>query len=183
MSAPAEITQFVDALRVFLQRAGIEVALDGSEESLAYVDHYIDASTRGGKLAAPVVALVAPAIGAYLGQVALAKFGGEWHLETAEPATWRIDVAAADVHFYPVGMAAEALLREGAPGYDATFETRPGLTEFLSDALAAMPPVEESYYYSLTGRLETLTHVVDVLVDLKRQATPEVPEPDESPKN
>jgi hypothetical protein len=36
-----------------------------------------------------------------------------------------------------------------------------------------VPPVEEAYYYSLTGRLETLAHAVEVLTELKRRELPE----------
>ncbi|HZS36638.1 MAG TPA: hypothetical protein VFF06_07430, partial [Polyangia bacterium] len=70
---------------------------------------------------------------------------------------------------HPAGMAAEALRRADVDGYDAGFATRPELAERLEEALSALPPVDEAYYYSLTGRLETLEHAVDVLVELERQ--------------
>jgi hypothetical protein len=71
--------------------------------------------------------------------------------------------------FSPVGMAAEALRRDEVGGYDASLATRPEWMGPLADALAAVPPIEEEYYYSLTGRLETIAHAVDILVELERQ--------------
>ena len=38
------------------------------------------------------------------------------------------------------------------------------LRPLLARALEAMGEVDEEYYYSLTGRLETVQHVLDVLV-------------------
>jgi hypothetical protein len=39
----------------------------------------------------------------------------------------------------------------------------------LAEALASVPPVEESYYYSLTGRLETVEHAVAIVAEFERQ--------------
>ena len=39
----------------------------------------------------------------------------------------------------------------------------------LLEALEATPPVDEAYYYSLTGRLETLAHALDILVEIERR--------------
>ena len=39
----------------------------------------------------------------------------------------------------------------------------------LLEALESSPPVDEGYYYSLTGRFETLTHALDVLVEMQRR--------------
>jgi hypothetical protein len=171
---PEPVAQFVDALRSYVARSlGGGVALDGSEASLAFVDHYLEQTVAGKKIDDAVLALVAPALGAYLGEVAIARFGGRWALETADPATWRVELEPVELRFYPAGMAAEALRRDEVPGWDASFSTAPALMGPLADALAAAPPVDESYYYSLTGRLETLEHAVDVLTELKRRAAPE----------
>jgi hypothetical protein len=41
--------------------------------------------------------------------------------------------------------------------------------EPLAEALSASPPVDEAYYYSLTGRLETIEHAIQILLELKRR--------------
>jgi hypothetical protein len=167
-TTPAPVATFVAAARDYVQRT-LGLDLDGSEESLAYVDHYLERTRAGGPIADEVLALVAPAMGAYLGEVAIAKLGGRWVIDGDDPARWRVELAPVELRFHPVGMAAEALRQDDVPGYDASFATSKSLTPALEDALSRVPPVEESYYYSLTGRLETIEHAVDILTDLARQ--------------
>jgi hypothetical protein len=164
---PERIETFVAAARDYLRRT-LNLELDGSETSLAYVDHYIEKTRSAGPLKDEVLALVAPALGAYLGQVAIAKFGGKWSGDTENPAGWQVELEPVELRFHPVGMAAEALRQDEVPGYDASFATSKAMTPMLEDALSRIPPVEESYYYSLTGRLETIEHAVDVLTDIQR---------------
>lgn len=165
---PAPVQPFYDAARNYVKRA-VGVDLDDSEESLAYVDHYVTQTARAESLKPEVLALVAPALGAYLGHVAITRFGGKWVIEGADPANWRVELAPAPLTFHPVGMAAEALRGEEVEGYDASFTTREDLTGPLLEALESAPPVDEAYYYSLTGRFETLTHALDILVELERR--------------
>ena len=164
---PPPVQPFYDAARNYVKRA-VGVDLDDSEESLAYVDHYITATARAEALKPEVLALVAPALGAYLGQVAIARFGGHW-VTDGDPAAWRVEFAPAPLTFHPVGMAAEALRGEEVEGYDASFSTREELMGPLLEALEAAPPVDEAYYYSLTGRLETLAHALDILTEIERR--------------
>src|SRR5262245_3623413 len=107
MPSDKDIDVFVEAARSYVVRA-IGVDLDGSEESLAFVDHYLE-KARETKMDDEVLALVAPAFGAYLGQVAIGKFGGRWVLESEDPSEWRVELQPAPLRFFPVGMAAEAL--------------------------------------------------------------------------
>jgi hypothetical protein len=164
------VETFVSAAREYVRRAigGQGTELDGSEASLAFVDHYINETRKGGAIKEQVLALVAPALGAYLGEVAIAKFGGRWVIESDDPATWRIELEPAELRFCPVGMAAEALRHDDVEGYDASFSTSRALMGPLAEALANSPPVSEDYYYSLTGRLETIEQAVDILVELER---------------
>jgi len=165
---PAPVQTFIDAARSYVKRA-VGTELDDSEESLAYVDHYINQTAKKEALKPDVLALVAPALGAYLGQVAIARFGGSWHADSADPAQWRVELSPAPLWFYPVGMAAEALRGEEVDGYDASFATRDDLMGPLLEALESAPPVDEAYYYSLTGRLETLAHALDILTEIERR--------------
>ena len=164
---PPSVQPFYDAARKYVERA-LGVQLDDSEESLAYVDHYITQTARAETLKPEVLALVAPALGAYLGQVAIARFGGKW-VTDGDPAEWRVELEPAPLTFHPVGMAAEALRGEEVEGYDASFSTREELMGPLLEALESAPPVDEAYYYSLTGRLETLAHALDILAEIERR--------------
>ena len=165
---PARVQPFYDAARTYVKRA-VGTDLDDSEESLAYVDHYIATTAANEALKPEVLALVAPALGVYLGQVAIARFGGHWVLDSDDPADWRVELEPAPLSFHPFGMAAEAMSNEEVDGYDASFSTRDDLMGPLAEALESSPPVDENYYYSLTGRLETLEHAVDLLVEIERK--------------
>jgi hypothetical protein len=171
---PPEVATFVVALRDYVRRAiGIEAPLDGSEESLAYLDHYV-MKTRGDKpISDEVLQLIAPALGAYLGEVAIARFGGRWLIEGDDPASWRVELQPGEVQagltFRPAGMAAEALRHEEVEGWDAMLSTAPEMLGPLGEALASSPPVDEDYYYSLTGRLETIEQALDILAELQRR--------------
>jgi hypothetical protein len=185
MGSQKDVDTFVEAARSFVQRT-LGVELDRSEESLAFVDHYAK-SARDSQLKDELLALVAPALGAYLGEVAIAKFGGAWVLEGEDPSEWRVELTPVPLRFWPVGMAAEALRGDEVEGYDASFTvfgpSASALTAELREQLARVPPVETDYFYSLTGRLETLTHAVDVLTTLvanaKERANAPTPDDDE----
>jgi hypothetical protein len=165
---PPLVQPFYESAVRYVERA-LGVTLDGSVESLAFVDHYVDQSGRKEALKPEVMALVAPALGAYLGEVAIRRFGGRWVLDDEDPPRWLVELEPAPLRFFPAGMAAEALRGEEVEGYDASFATRDDLMGPLAEALARSPPVDEAYYYSLTGRLETLEQALDILVELERR--------------
>ena len=52
---------------------------------------------------------------------------------------------------------------------DASFAARDDLMGPLLEAFESSPPVDEKYYYSLTGRFETLTHALDILAEIERR--------------
>ena len=167
MSTPEQVRPFLEAAQRYVERA-LGAQLDGSDTSLAFVDHYIEQTARKEALKPDVLALIAPALGVYFGEVAIAKLGGQWLLEGPDPTQWRVELLPAPLLFSPVGMAAEALRGGEVDGYDGVFTTRQDLMGPLSQALESSPPVDERYYYSLTGRLETLEHAVDLLVEIER---------------
>ncbi len=160
MSSPADVQALAAAARRYVERA-LGLSLDGSEESLAFVDHYVHETARHEALKPEVLALIAPALGAYFGEVAIARFGGRWVQGDSDPANWLVELEPAPLRFYPVGMAAEALRAEEVDGYDSSFATRDDLTAPLLQALEAVPPVAEDYYYSLAGRVETVAYALD----------------------
>lgn len=148
-------------------RQSLKVELDGSVESLAFVDHYVG---QVGNVSDPVLELVAASIGAYFGEVAIQQLGGAWELDGDDPAGWTISLDAAPLRFHPIAMAAEAIRKDDIEDYDAGIGVPPELEQPLMEALAAAGPVDAEYFYSLTGRLETLEHAAGILAELRRQA-------------
>jgi hypothetical protein len=193
--AAAEIpAQHVAALREaaadYVSRA-TGFSLDGSEESLAIVDHYIERvreKTGAAAVKPQVLRLVAAALGVYLGELCISRYGGSW--TSAPEATsagadadaesddddvlpgWRVALAAAPMVIDPLGMAAAALSphRDDTADDDFGFRLLPAhadLYEPLHAALSRLAPVAADYYYSLTGRFETLGYVVDLVMELQ----------------
>ncbi len=162
------IAEFVAAAGDYVHRAtGLE--LDGSVESLAYVDHYM---AQAADMSDPLLELLAPAFGAYFGEIVLSRFGGGWQADSSSPQEWRIAIGPGEselLTFSPVAMAATALRRGEVEGYDAYLTTEARLEPALEEALERLQPVDERYYYSLTGRLELIEHVVDLLVGLQQR--------------
>jgi hypothetical protein len=168
----ARLGEYALAAADYVRRA-LGVELDGSPESLAYVDHYL---ANIGPVDDAVLQLTAAAIGVYFGEVVIGRLGGRWHLGGDDPAEWTVALEAAPLTFRPVAMAAEAIRQDDVDGYDPAVTTLPSLREPLAEALEAVGPVEASYYYSLTGRFETLEHAVSILAELRRRAEePEEP--------
>ena len=144
MPTEKDVETFVQAARSYVKRA-LGVELETSETSLALVDHYI-ATVATGALKDEVLALVAPALGAHLGQVAIAKFGGRWVVDSENLAEWRVELEPVPLRFWPVGMAAEALRSDEVDGYDSSFLSDSPLMGLLLEALPAqVPPVEPEY--------------------------------------
>ncbi len=177
MALAEEVEPFAAAARSYVNRV-VGVPLDGTETSLAFVDHYITKTVANGAIADDVLALIAPALGAYFGQLLVTHFGGQWQGSSASPSSWRIELEPVALSFSPVGMAAAALRGRDVEGYDDTLRTNLDLAGALEGALAASPPIDEGYYYSLTGRFEVITQVVDVLMEVVRRRQEQSAEPE-----
>lgn len=188
--SPLHVSELFQAACDYVERA-TKLSLDQSEESLAYVDHYVR-TLRGDKTPSDAVLdLVSAALGVYLGELLLSRFGGRWLAiptmpeepasETAvldsisDPATWRIELSCAPLLCDPVLWARQALafatnpsagLEGDAESGDAEsggLHVHPSHEEFVAKALARMAPVREETFYSFTGRFETVCYVVELL--------------------
>jgi hypothetical protein len=173
---PREVSDYIRAAVEYVKRA-VGMELDGSDDSLAVLDHYV-AQVPADKT--ELGALVAPAVGAYFGEVLRRRFGGCWRLD-GEPTAWRLDLGegGAEASVAPIAVALTALRRDEVEGIDAELqvpvEDRPGLVA----ALERTAPVTAEYYYSLTGRFETLAHTLDLLAALRAGRREEGPAADE----
>src|SRR5438552_12523975 len=95
---PARIAEYALAAGDYV-RQSLGVELDGSVESLAYVDHYL---SKIGRVSDEVLGLVAAAVGAYFGEVAIGRLGGDWRTDGDDPAGWLVTLEAAPLRFRPV---------------------------------------------------------------------------------
>ena len=186
--SPARLTELSHAACEYVQRA-TSLDLDHSEESLAYVDHYLRLVRDGAPLKPEVADLVAAATGVYLGETMIARFGGRWlaipldpsQAEQADtpvldsiddPSGWRVELEAAPLICDPLMWARHALRSDHKEAEDddaseGGLVAPARLMEQLAAALARLPPVSEEYFYSLTGRFDTVSYIVEILASLR----------------
>ena len=166
VKAEPETLPLAERAREPIRRAA-QMEADYSVESLAAVDHFL----RTLPAAKPEkVAETADQIGCYFGEVLRRALGAQWQGSPAEePRDWRLVFDAVPLSISPVGMAAQAIYEDEIGEYDGALDVPVTLRGALERALEAMGEVDEAYYYSLTGRFETIQHVLDVLVAGKQQ--------------
>jgi len=149
-------------------RRALGLVLDYTPETLPVLDHYLDQVPTDQP---ETVALVASSAGAYFGEVTRRSLGGEWEgpgLGRVPPTGWRVRLTGG-VSFSPIGYAAESIVEAEVEGYDGAFDVPPADRPAVEQALEDRE-VPEDEYYSLSGRLETLEYVVDIVMSRRAPA-------------
>jgi hypothetical protein len=139
-----------------------KVPLDGTPDTLSLVDQYVRDAREAVRERPDTLELVAPAIGAYLGEVMRQMFRGEWWAEGPYDG-WRLYFTNVYLAFNPIGMAREAITMSDEEGWNAHLTLDPGEREAIEARMAAMPDVDEEEYYLPTTRLDVVTAVVETL--------------------
>jgi hypothetical protein len=176
------VRPFVEAARGYVRRV-LSVELDGSPESLAFVDHYVQTARKdapGGKMESDVLRLAAAAIGAYFGEVLIGAWGGAWVIDPgreSHPEDWRIELDPPSLTLRPVALAACALAGAEVPGYDDRVSPPFRDAAALQQLLERSAPVAEDVFYSLTGRYEAMEQMRELLAEIarRREAGPDQP--------
>lgn len=158
---PPQVAELVAACMRFVA-SKYKVALDGTPDTLSLVDHYVREARSAYEARPESIDLVAPAIGAYLGEVMRQEFAAEWFAEGSHEA-WRLYFHTVFLSFNPVGIAREAITMKDEEGWNAHLTLDPGQRELIDQRLAVMPDVEEDEYYLPTTRFDVITAVVETL--------------------
>lgn len=146
-----------------------KVSLDGTPDTLSLLDQYVRDAREAVRERPESIELVAPAIGAYFGEILRHM---SWTQAAATPAEWwaqgdfdgwRLYFTNVYLAFNPLGMAREAITMTEEAGWSAHMMLDPGEREEIEQRLAAMPDVDEEEYYLPTTRLEVVTVVVETL--------------------
>ena len=139
----------------------IGITPDLSQDTLPLFDTLLRnevANTQGARRTELLVA-----VAAHFGEVCCRLLDGRWAFPSSDPRTWRVELRACFLYFYPLGMAAEVMLGCESPDYDGSFGTLDALHADLSTMLAGAAPMSEEAYFSLGGRIEVLQLVADWL--------------------
>jgi hypothetical protein len=158
---PPQVAELVAACMRFVA-SKYKVALDGTPDTLSLVDQYIREARSAYEARPESIDLVAPAVGAYLGEVMRQEFAAEWFAEGSHES-WRLYFHNVFLSLNPVGIAREAITMKDEQGWNAHLTLDPAERELIDQRLAVMPEVDEDEYYLPTTRFDVITAVVETL--------------------
>jgi hypothetical protein len=163
---PGPVAELIAACNRFIS-SKYKVALDGTPLTLSLLDQYVRDAREAVRERPESIDLVAPAVGAYLGEVMRQTFGATWSLPAeelnADHDAWRLCFKHVYLAFNPIGLAREALTMIDAEGWNSHLTLDPGEAEEIRQRLTAMPEVDEEEYYLPSTRFDVINVVVDTL--------------------
>jgi hypothetical protein len=134
---------------------------------LPILDHYVRISRDAVRERPELLPLLARTVGAYFGQVVADHFGGFWALPSSDVNTWHVCLRSVYLAFNPIGMAHAALIwsldDELPPGPPAELRLSRQDRDWVEQRLAALPPVREGDFFTLSTRVEGLEVAVAAL--------------------
>lgn len=176
---PSVVLDLADSCVRFVKRA-LRIELDYTPDTLPILDHYL--REAHGIEREEILNLVAPAAGAYFGEVVRRQLGpGRWHWVSDDFSECRIEFDRCFLSFNPIGSALEAVTGEEADGYGSSLSLLPEDEGLVRASLERTGDVREDDFYRLAVRFEVLEQVVGLLVEkaiardeLSRRFGPEV---------
>jgi len=153
---PAAITDLAEACRRFVAQA-VGAELDGTQDTLPFLDHYL---SEAGAARDEVLTLIAPAAGAYFGEVVRQHLGdGSWtgfDQVTDDPAALTLSLLDGHLRFRPAQAALEAVVGAPPAGAPPVLEPSAALRPVVSQALEGFGGVRADDFYRLTVRFDAL---------------------------
>lgn len=145
-TTPRIVQDLADACVRFVERA-IGFKLDYTPETLPVLDHYVEQARAAAHERPETKTIVAPAVGAYLGEVVRRKFTGFWRLEDAnDPRSFRVELEPVYLVLRPIELASRALdlpatkTVEPAPQEKSDADEDDENDEAIADARTATAP-------------------------------------------
>jgi hypothetical protein len=155
-------------------RDAVGLELDGTIETLPILDHYVRLSRDAIRERPELLPLLARTVGAYFGQVVADHFNGFWSLTSQDVNGWYVCLRAVYLAFNPIGMAHAALtwsLDESlAAGPPQELRLSSADRGWVEQRLAALPPVREGDFFTLSTRVEGIEIAVAALGEQMAQA-------------
>jgi hypothetical protein len=178
-NAPEVIRDLADACVRYVKRA-LSLELDYTPETLPLLDHYLQSAQDASK--EEILSLVAPAAGAYFGEVVRRQLGPcRWHLVEGDFSAYRLEFERCFLSFNPMGSALGTVLRGDADHYAGHLALLAEDEPLVKASLENVGEVREDDYYRLAIRYEVIEQVVALLIDkaiaqneLSRRFGPEV---------
>ena len=110
--------------------------------------------------------MVAPAAGAYFGEVVRRQLGPcRWHQTDGDYSNYRLEFERCFLSFNPMGSALAVVLRGDADHYGGHLALLAEDEPVVKESLEHMGEVREEDYYRLALRYEVVEQVVVLLID------------------
>jgi hypothetical protein len=140
----------------YVQRS-LQFELDFEPETLPLVDHYVRQVRAELPRRPELLGLIAPAVGAYFGEVVRRHLRGFWRVPSGNVHDWQVCGKAAFLAINPMGVGYDAIAgSEEHDGPRSVLRLAPEDRDRVRERFDALPPVDEDEYYALTTRLEAL---------------------------
>lgn len=163
VDVPPEVAELTSMSAEFVARS-LGMVLDFTPESLAIVDHYATTVRQELEHNPTLGALVAPALGAYFGEVIRARMDGFWRMPSPNQHDWSLCSRLVFLAINPIGVAYGAVYRgDEHAGPGSALRVAPEDREYLTRRLETLPPVAEHEYFSFTTRFEVLEVAIEAL--------------------
>lgn len=178
-SAPEPIRDLAAACVNYVKRS-LAIELDYSPDTLPLLDHYLRSAQDVSQ--EEILSLVAPAAGAYFGEVVRRQLGPcRWHIDEGDFSAYRLEFERCFLSFNPIGSALATVLGGDAQHYGSNLSLLPEDEALVKASLERMGEVREEDYYRLAVRYEVVEQAVSVLIEkaiaqeeLSRRFGPEV---------
>jgi hypothetical protein len=160
---PEAIQDLAHACVRYVQRA-LKIELDYSPETLPLLDHYLRSAQDVSQ--EEILSLVAPAAGAYFGEVVRRQLGPcRWHLVEGDFSAYRLEFERCFLSFNPMGSALATVLGADADHYGGHLALLAEDEPLVKASLERLGEVREQDYYRLAVRYEVIEQVVALLID------------------
>lgn len=144
-------------------RASVGVELDGTQDTLPLLDHYIKEARDYAQDRPEAVPLLAQATGAYFGQLLNREFGGFWRAVEPSAEQWCIGLHTVFLAMNPVGIAYQVIGLGEIAGPPAELMLAREDKQGVLARLDAMPDVSHEEFHTFATRYDVVQAVVEHL--------------------
>ena len=160
---PEAVRDLAEACVRYVKRA-FDIELDYTPDTLPLLDHYLRSAQDISR--EEVLNLIAPAAGAYFGEVVSRQLGPcRWHWVEGDFSACRLEFGRCFLSFNPIGCALGTLLGSNADGYGGDPTLLPEDGPLVRESIERVGGVREDDYYRLAVRFEVGEQVVSLLID------------------
>lgn len=162
-TVPEPIQALTSACVEYVARS-VGMVLDFTPETLSVLDHYARTARAELERNPALGPLVAPAMGAYFGEVVRARFEGFWRLPSPNQHDWSVCSTLVFLAINPIGVGYDALYGgEDHAGPRSNLRVAPEDREYLDRRLQTLPPAPEGDYFLFTTRFEVIEIATEAL--------------------